>query len=154
MLKFASLAATITLSTPATRAAVWRALETVRRWPQVLPDLFDATIAPVGRLEAGGVITTRAKPGGDVIDMSYQVLAVEPLRRLVLAGSARGFRVQTEYLLEDDGEGSEVTLPAQVAPERMLGRMSMMLWRSRHETQIAAALRRRGQAMLTLAKRM
>ncbi len=109
---------------------------------------------PGGRLDAGAVITTRAKPGVDVIDMSYQVLAVEPLRRLVLASSARGFRAQTEYLLEDDHEGSEVTLAAQVAPERMLGRMSMLLWRSQHESQLAAALRRRGQAMLTLAERM
>ena len=154
MLKFAPLVVSTTLTSSASRAAVWHALETAPRWPEVLPDVVDVTVTPAGRLEPGAVIVARALPGRDVIDMSYRVLAAEPLRRLVLMSSARGFRAETEYVLEDDGDGSEITLTARVMAERMLGRVSMTIWRNQHEGHIAAALRRRGQAMLTLAAQL
>jgi len=152
MLDLAPIRATITLTTNARRAAVWQALEHVARWPQVLTDLSEATIAPEGPLASGAVITTRALPGHNVIDMTYQVLAAEPLHRLVLASSARGFRAQTEYVLEDIGGETEVSLTAEVSAERLLGRLSAALWRDQHARHVAASLRRRGQAMLTLAE--
>jgi uncharacterized protein YndB with AHSA1/START domain len=125
------IVATVTLTTAAPRAAVWQALEAAPRWPQVLTDLAEAAIAPAGRLEAGAVVTTKALPGRNVIDMSYRVLAVEPLRRLVMASSARGFRAETEYVLDDDEEaGTQVTITARVMPERVLGRLGVALWRN------------------------
>jgi uncharacterized protein YndB with AHSA1/START domain len=152
MLTLGPIVATVTLTTAAPRAAVWQAFEAAPRWPQVLTDLAEATIAP-GRLEAGAVISTKALPGGNVIDMQYRVLAAEPLRRLVLASRARGFRAETEYVLDDDDEpGTQVTITAQVMPERVLGRLAVVLWRKRHAGHVAASLRRRGQALLTLAE--
>jgi hypothetical protein len=153
MLTLGPIVATVTLSTAAPRAAVWQALEAAPRWPQVLTDLAEAAIAPAGRLEAGAVISTKALPGLNVIDMQYRVLAAEPLRRLVLTSSARGFRAETEYVLDDDDEpGTQVTITARVMPERVLGRLAVVLWRKQHAGHVAASLRRRGQAMLTLAE--
>lgn len=152
MLTLGPIVATVTLTTTALRAAVWQALEAAPRWPQVLTDLAEAAIAPAGRLEAGAVISTKALPGGNVIDMQYRVLAAEPLRRLVLTSRARGFGAETEYLLDDDEGGTQVTITARVMPERVLGRLAVVLWRKQHAGHVAASLRRRGQAMLTLAE--
>lgn len=152
MLDLTPIRATVTLTTSAPRAAVWHALERVARWPQVLTDLAAAAIEPAGPLAPGTLITTRALPGSNVIDMTYRVLAAEPFRRLVLASSARGFRAQTEYVLEDIEGETEVTVTAEVSAERLLGRLSAALWRDQHARHVAASLRRRGQAMLTLAE--
>jgi hypothetical protein len=37
-------------------------------------------------------------------------------------------------------------------PARVLGRLAVTLWRNQHAGQVATSLRRRGQAMLTLAE--
>jgi hypothetical protein len=144
MLTLAPIRVTVALTTSAPRAAVWQALEHVPRWPQVLTELSEAVTAPAGSLAPGTIITTRAQPGRNVIDMNYRVLAAEPLRRLVLASRAQGFRAQTAYVLEDADSGTQVTL----------GRLSAALWRDQHERHVAASLRRRGQAMLTLAEKL
>jgi Activator of Hsp90 ATPase homolog 1-like protein len=154
MLTFAPIRVTVALTTSAPRAAVWQALEHVPRWPQVLTELSEAVTAPAGSLAPGTIITTRGQPGRNVIDMNYRVLAAEPLRRLVLASRAQGFRAQTEYVLEDADGGTQVNLSAEVTAERVLGRLSAALWRDQHARHVAASLRRRAQAMLTLAEKL
>jgi hypothetical protein len=154
MLTLAPIHATVALTTSVPRAAVWQAFEQVSRWPQVLTELSEAAIAPTGPLAPGTVISTKALPGRNAIDMIYQVLAAEPLRRLVLVSRARGFRAQTEYLLEDADDGTELALTAEVSAERLLGRLSTALWRDQHARHVATSLRRRAQAMLTLAENL
>ena len=95
-------------------AAVWAALEAAPRWPEVLDDLIEARIEPDGVLAAGAVMRVKARPGTQAIDMSYDVIAAEPPRRLAIqAGAAGQFRSRAEYTIEPDGTGSRVAFKAE-----------------------------------------
>lgn len=150
---FAPIVATVTLTTEADRAAVWRALESAERWPEVLPDISAAHIEPDGRLREGSTIRTQPKPDTTMVEMAYHVLAADPRRRLVLASTAAGFDAHTEYVLADDPEGgTSVTLKATVMAEGIVMRVSTAVRRGTYATHVATSLRRRMGALLMLAE--
>jgi hypothetical protein len=153
------ITATVTLTTPAPAQAAWAAFATAERWPEVLPDIAEARIEPNGALAPGATIKTVAQPGRNIIDMSYQVLAVDPQRRLILQSSAVGFRAHTTYDFDsmDDTDtrgGTQVTVTAAITPESVLGRISSVLWRSLFIKQVERSVQRRTAALLELAERI
>jgi hypothetical protein len=147
--------ATVNLTTEADSHAVWRALETAARWPEVLSDLASARVEPTGPLTASSTIRTQPRSGSNMIEMVYRVVAAEAPQRLVLTSSAAGFFAETEYAIASDGEGgASVTVTARVVAERPMMRLMTTIWRSRYREHIATSLRRRMGSWLMLAETM
>ena len=94
---FGPITATLTFTTSAPLSATWQAFATPERWPEVLPDLATIRVEPDGVLAPGAVIKTIAKPDRNIIDMSYQVVGVEPERWLAIQSRAEGYRADTRY---------------------------------------------------------
>ncbi len=147
------IAAAISLTTPAPPAMVWRAFEAAPRWPEVLRDIAEAWIDPDGRLIPGAVMRSRAVPGTMAVDMAYRVDETEPPHRLVTTSRAAGFTARADYrFAPDPAGGTQITLTAAVLAERASMRLYIAFTRPRHTEMVEASLRRRLQAMLTLAE--
>lgn len=145
------LSASESFATTAPSAALWTALASPHRWPEVLTDLREGRIEPPGRLAEGAVIRTFAKPGARAIDMTYRVTAAEPERHLTFECEGKDWRGATAYLIE--GEASaRVTLTVSIEPLGFWPRLAVRLWRSVYQDQVGTNLRTRTQAMLQLAE--
>jgi hypothetical protein len=147
----AILTATDTFATTAAPGAVWAALASPQRWPEVLTDLREGLIEPPGELVEGAVMRTFAKPGTRAIDMTYRVVAAEPGRRLKLASQGEDWRGGADYAIEGEDQ-SLVTLTLSIEPLGFWPRLSVRLWRQFYLDQIGANLRARTEPMLQLAE--
>jgi hypothetical protein len=145
---------TLTFSTSAPPAAVWAALESAPRWPEVLDDLTEARIEPNGKLAVGAVMRSFAKPGTDAADMAYRVVAAKRPRHLAIEAMVGNFRSRAEYAIEGSDSGATVTLAAAIEPTRALDKLIVALARKRYLGQFKAGLQKRMRAMLTLAERI
>jgi len=147
------IAASVTLTTDAPRAFVWRAFETPQRWPEVLRDVAEAWIEPDGRLTPGAVLRSRAVPGTMAVDMAYSVLEAEPPHHLVTTSRAAGFDARSDYrFVEGPRGGTQVTLAATVRAASAPMRLYIAITRQRHVELVESSLRRRLQPMLALAE--
>ena len=147
------ITATVTLTSEAPRDYVWRAFETVSRWPQVLPDLAEGWLDPAGQLEAGAVMRTKGAPGTMAVDMAYHLLEAERPHRLVTRSSAADFSAHTEYrFAEGANNGTQVTVTGTVRAEKVSMRLYVAIQRSKHVELVQGSLERRTRAMLTLAE--
>jgi len=144
-----------TLTTTATPEQVWAALQAAPRWPEVLSNLGQAWIDPIGELVEDAVIRTKAAPGQPYVDMDYYVLLAEPPTRLVFASRANKFRAIVDYRLRPlDDDRTELAVSAEILSETMLGRLGLATRRKAHTKGAAFSMRRRAQAMLDLAEDM
>jgi len=150
---FRPLSATVTFLHPASPDEVWAVFSYAPRWPEVLPDLKSARIAPDGTLAPGATIETVALPDRNVIDMSYRVIEAVPARRLVLESRADGFSARTVYEFKpaDTGAGTTLIVTAHVTPERLGGKITSQLWPNKYNEHIERSIRRRTTALLDLA---
>jgi hypothetical protein len=146
-----TLTATDTFATAASPAAVWAALATPQRWPEVLTDLREGLIEPPGKLTEGAIIRTFAKPGTKAIDMTYRVVAAEPHQRLNFMSEGKDWRGETGYVIEGE-TGARVTLTVSIEPLGFWPRLAVRLWRNVYLDQLGANIRTRTQAMLHLAE--
>lgn len=136
--------------------AVWAALESAPRWPEVQYDLIRACIEPDGVLRAGATMRTWARPGTAAVDMSYRVVDAQKPSRLAIeiGGASLHFRGRTEYSIEADGAGSRVTIRSEVDAVRWLHKITTALARSWYTALMTANMRARIQPALTLAERI
>jgi Polyketide cyclase / dehydrase and lipid transport len=143
-----------TFSTEASPSAVWAALESAPRWPEVLTDLVSARIEPDGVLAPGATIRTVAKPGTRAVDMTYRVVAADPRLHLVIEAEGDGFRAHTEYAIDAFAAGSRVTVTSNVEPVRWLHKITTALTRRAYTRQFEAMMEARMLPMLALAERI
>lgn len=156
---FGPISAKLNFTTPAPLSATWLAFATPERWPEVLPDLATIRVEPDGVLAPGAVIKAIAKPDRNIIDMSYQVVAVEPERSLAIQSRAEGYRADTryEFVPVDEADyalGTHVTASTTVTAERIRGRFISIVWRSKLVEQVERAMRRRTTALIELAEKI
>ena len=151
---FGLIRVSVTLTTAASPAAVWSAFEQAPRWPEALPDLVAARIEPDGKLAAGAVIRSEARPGTRAVDMRYDVTDAVPPRRLALASRLPGLRASTRYAFEPIGDGTRVTISSEMQAESLIGRIVQSLWRAHYSAELAGAVRTRTKALLNLAERL
>ena len=142
--------------TSAPPEAVWAALESPQRWPEVQYDLIDARIEPDGVLRQGATIRTWARPGTAAVDMSYQVAEAQKPSRLAIemGGGGLHFRGRTEYAIEADGAGARVTITSDVEPVLWLHKITTALARGWYTALMTANVRARIQPALALAERI
>jgi hypothetical protein len=145
---------TVQFHADAAPQAVWAALEAVSRWPEVIPDLAAIRIEPEGPLAAGAVIHTRTGPVGATVEMEYRVIEAEPPRHLLLETETYDWLGRTDYTIEADGDGAQVTVVSTMNVTGMLLRLQMLVVGKTLNEQRATALRARTHALLTLAERM
>jgi len=145
---------TRTFATSATPTAVWSALETPARWPEVLTDLVSARIEPDGVLVTGAVIRTVAKPGTRAVDMTYRVVAADPRLHLAIESAADDFRARTDYAIDAFATGTRVMVTSVVEPVRWLHRITTELARRSYTRQFEAMMDTRMLPMLALAERI
>ena len=145
------LTAIDTFTTAAPATAVWAALASPHRWPEVLTDLREGLIEPPGRLMAGATIRTFARPGTKAADMTYRVTLAEPPRRLAFSSESKVWEGATDYTIETNGL-TRVTLSVRIEPKTFWPRLAVRLWRSAYLDQLAANTRPRTLAMLKLAE--
>lgn len=138
-------------TTTAPPAAVWEALASPQRWPEVLPDLREGLIEPPGSLRDGAIIRTFARPGTKAVDMTYQVTQAEAPRQLSFRSEGKDWRGATDYTIEADGM-TRVTLGVTIEPKTFWPRLVVRLWRSVYLEQLATNARPRMLAMLKLAE--
>lgn len=150
----ASITATAVFESPAPPAAVWKALTSPDRWPEVLPDLRQGLIEPPGRLEDGAIIRTFAMPGTRAVDMSYRVLVPQIGSRLALSAQHRVWRGQTEYLIEGSATRSRITLTSAIEPIGFWTRLAVRLWHKTYTQQLSTNIRTRTVRMLQLAEKI
>ena len=150
----ASVAVTLTLSTPAPPSAVWAALEAAPRWHEVLTDLASARIEPDGVLRAGAVLRSIAKPGTEAADMAYRVLEARPPRRLAIEAEIGNYRSGAVYDIESNADGAQVRLAAEIVATRGFDRVIMFFARRRYIGRFRAETHKRLRALLTLAERI
>jgi hypothetical protein len=152
---FGTITVTRSFATSASPSAVWAALEAAPRWPEVLTDLVEARIEPDGVLAEGAIIRTVVKPGMNVVDMTYHVVAADPRLSLTIDSEIPGrARARTEYLIDPFAAGTRVQLTSRIEPIRWLHRFGVALARSAYTRQFEAALEVRMLPMLALAERM
>lgn len=149
----APLTATDTFTTQISATAIWTALASPHRWPEVLTDLHEGTIEPPGNLTHGAVIRTVARPGTKAVDMTYRVVAAEPLRRLRFTSDGKDWRGATDYAIEGDAH-ARLTLTVSIEPLGFWPRLAIRLFRSVYLDQLRANIHVRTQAMLQLAEIM
>jgi carbon monoxide dehydrogenase subunit G len=142
--------------TSAPPEAVWAALESPQRWPEVQYDLIKACIEPDGLLRAGATMRTWARPGTAAVDMSYRVVDAQKPSRLAIevGGATFHFRGRTEYFIEADGAGSRVTIKSDIEPVLWLHKITTALARGWYTALMTANMRARIQPALTLAERI
>ena len=145
------LTATDTFRTTIPATAVWAALATPERWPEVLTDLREGWLDPPGELKEGALIQTFAKPDTRAIDMTFRIVAAEPLRRLRFRSEGKDWRGGSDYMIAGD-DHAEVTLTVSIEPLGFWPRLSVWLWRSFYQGQMSANVRARTQSMLQLAE--
>ena len=145
------LTATDTFTTPAPATAVWAALASPHRWPEVLTDLREGLLEPPERLVAGATIRTFARPGTKAADMTYRVTMADPPRRLAFRSEGKNWKGATDYTIEADGV-TRVTLSVSLEPSGFWPLLAVRLWRSAHLAQLATNTRPRMLAMLKLAE--
>lgn len=145
------LTATDTFRTTIPATAIWDALATPQRWPEVLTDLREGRIDPPGELKEGALIQTFAKPATKAIDMSFRIVVAEPLRRLSFRSDGKGWRGGSDYVIAGD-DHAEVTLTVSIEPLGFWPRLSVWLWHSFYQGQVSANVRVRTQSMLQLAE--
>jgi uncharacterized protein YndB with AHSA1/START domain len=134
--------------------AVWDALESVGRWPEVIPDLAAIRAEPPGPLSPGTVIHTRTGPAAAPVDMEYRVLAAAPPRHLLLETETYDWLGRTDYTIEPDDNGARVTVVSTMNVTGKLLRIQMLVVGRTLNKQRETALRARTRALLTLAERM
>ena len=145
------LSSTDSFVTTAPPAAVWTALATPGRWPEVLTDLQEGLIEPPGTLCEGAVIRTFARPGTKAVDMTYRVTLAEPGRRLSFRSEGKDWRGATDYTIEA-ALPTRVTLKISIEPIGFWPRLSVRIWRRAYQEQIASNASPRMLAMLRLAE--
>src|SRR5262245_16826160 len=118
-----SITMTLTFSTSAPPSAVWAALESAPRWPEVLDDLTAARIEPNGKLVVGAVMRSFAKPGTEAADMAYKVVAAKRPRHLAIQAIVGNFRSRADYAIDASDGGAKVTLAAAIEPMRALDKV-------------------------------
>jgi uncharacterized protein YndB with AHSA1/START domain len=146
---------TLTLSTSASPAAIWRAFTRVELWPQILPAVISARLE--GAFAAGSRIVTRATPGSRSADLAYRIVAAEPPRRLVLEIEEDEYRSTTEYVIAETRDASgmiDVTVASTLEAHGFAQILRFLLWRERLTPMLSATARQRGQAFLDLAERI
>jgi hypothetical protein len=146
------LTVTQTFSTAAPPEAVWRALESVGRWPEVLPTLAEVTLEPPGTLAAGSIIRSRALPDSGAVDLDYRVVAAEPPYRLVLTINDEDYSARTDYRIAQDGGVTDVTVTSTLNPVGIAQSIRFLLWSARIAPALNANVRHRTQALLRLAE--
>jgi hypothetical protein len=146
------LTVTHTVSTTATPAAVWRALENVARWPEVISTLAEVTPEPPGALAAGSLIRSRARPDSGVADLTYRVVAAEPPRHLVLVIDDDDYTARTDYRIALDGGETDLVVTSTLNPKGIAQSIRFLLWSARIAPALSANVRDRTQALLRLAE--
>ena len=142
---------TVTLTSKASPEVIWQAYESPKHWPSVLPDLAEALIAPSGRLERDAVIQTSTEKGSGLVTI-YRVQEAERPSRFVITSGAEGLTAETVYAFVPLSGGSRVVVTSQMAADALPGRVWLALWRSHFETQLSDNVRKRTQAILSLAE--
>ncbi|HEY6833705.1 MAG TPA: SRPBCC family protein [Pseudolabrys sp.] len=146
------LTITQTFSTAAPPEAVWRALESVGRWPEVFPTVAAATLEPPGKLAAGSIIRSRALQDSGGADLDYRVVAAEPPHHLVLAIDDEHYKARTDYRIAQDGGLTDVTVTSRLNPVGIAQSIRFLLWSARIAPALNANVRDRTQALLRLAE--
>src|SRR5262245_20715070 len=123
------LSSTDSFVTTAPPGAVWSALASPGRWPEVLTDLREGLIDPPGSLGEGAIIRTFAKPGTKAVDTHYRVTLAEPERRLSFRSDGKAWRGATDSTIETDGR-TRVTLSVAIEPTTFWPRLAVRLWPS------------------------
>jgi len=141
-------------STAASPSAVWTALESAPRWPELLTDLVSARIEPDGRLVTGAVIRTVARPGTRAADMTYRVVAADPRLHLAIESGTDDFRARTDYAIDAFASGSRITVTSEAEPVRWLHKITTALARRAYTRQFEAIMEARMLPMLALAERI
>jgi uncharacterized protein YndB with AHSA1/START domain len=145
------LTQTLTLTTPASPDQVWRAFETVARWPETLPSLREVAIEPEGALAAGSLIRSVSASGAK---RNERVTHAEPPRKLVLAIEDEDFYARTEYAIGPGEDGTDVTVTGTLEARGIGQTVRFLLWRERMIPMLKTTLRERTQAIIDLAERM
>jgi len=148
------LTRTLTLTTTASPAAVWHAFSRVELWPTVIPELLAARLEPPGPLAAGSRIVTRATAESRGSDITYDVVAVEPPRRLVLTVGDPAYRAKMEYGIATDGDVTDVIATSTLEAVGFAQTFRFLLWRERLTPMLIATARERAQALVALAERI
>ena len=148
------LTATQTLTTTASPAAVWRALERVDLWPTVIQSLAAAKLEPAGPLAPGTTIVTRATPESKGPDITYRVLAAKPPHHLTLTIDDPDYRATTDYRVVATGEATDVVVTARLEAVGFAQTVRFLLWQQRLVPMLRATARERTQSLLALAERI
>lgn len=146
------LTITQTFSTSAPPQAVWRALESVGRWPEVFPTVVAATLDPPGTLAAGSIIRSRALPDSGAADLTYRVVAAEPPHHVALAIDDEHYTARTDYHIAQDGGLTDVIVSSTLNPVGIVQSIRFLLWSARIAPTLSANVRDRTQALLRLAE--
>jgi carbon monoxide dehydrogenase subunit G len=135
-------------------SAVWAALENVVRWREVIPDLMSIRLEPSGALTADAIIHTRTGPADAPVEMEYRVLEAAPPRHLLLETETYDWLGRTDYTIEPDGDGAQVTVVSTMNVTGKLLRLQMLVVGRTLNKQRETALHSRTRALLTLAERL
>lgn len=134
--------------------AVWAALENVTRWREVIPDLVGIRIEPPGPLAPGAVIRTYTGPAAAPVEMEYRVIAATPPGHLLLETETYDWLGRTDYTIEPDEGGAQVTVVSTMNVTGKLLRLQMLVVGRTLNKQRDTALRARTRALITLAERL
>jgi hypothetical protein len=148
------LTVTQTLSTSAPPDAVWRALESVGRWPEVLHTLAEVTLEPPGALTAGSLIRSRAAPASGSADLTYRVIAAEPPQHLVLEITDDDYVARTDYRITRDDGVTDVLVTSTLNPVGIAQSFRFLLWHARIAPALTQNVYDRTMALLRLAEQI
>lgn len=148
------LTATLTLSTAASPAAIWRAFARVDLWPTVLPALLTARLEPPGPLAAGQVIVTRPTPESKATDITYRVVVAEAPDCLTLAIDDPAYRATTGYRIVKEASATDLVVTASLEAVGFMQTVRFILWRQRLTPILRQSARERAQALIDLAERL
>ena len=148
------LTTTQTLSTAASPAALWRALERVDLWPTALPALLTARLEPEGPLAPGQTIVTRATPESKASDLSMRVVAAEAPHLLTLAIDDPAYRATTEYRIVTAAGSTDLIVTSSLEAFGFMQTVRFVMWQQRLTPMLRQTARERAQALIDLAERI
>ncbi len=145
------LTATQTVTTSASPAEVWRALEAVAQWPETNASLREAVLEPDGPLAVGSLIRSVSSTGAT---RNERVVEAESPRRLALVIDDEDFRSRTEFDIAVGEDGTDIVATGSLEARGIGQTVRFLLWRERMTPMLKQTLRERAQAIADLAERI
>ena len=140
-----------TVTTWASPEDVWRAFESVTRWPQTMRGLHEVSVEPEGPLAVGSVIRAMNSTGDK---RSERVVETDPPSHLVLTIDEADFRSRTDYTIMRGEDGTDIMAVGSIEARGIGQTVRFLLWRQRMIPMLRTTLRERAQAIIELAERM